>query len=120
VLILSEYVIQLAREIIESKDTVIIDYTDIQSGDKEFLHYKDNFIEIIAGKNTKSLHIEIYNPLTRDSNPITYVDDNGKCYRNHGESIYFVLYAERLLNKEITVTLNYLDKDMEEKINSLF
>jgi len=115
------YEIDLAREIIEKKETTKTKYIDIQSQDTEFLLYKDDYIEIISAINTKSLHVRIYKPLTSGgSNPIIYVDDEGNCYRNHGERGRFIMYAERLLNKEITIGLYEHNISKQENIDKLF
>jgi hypothetical protein len=89
----------LAHEIIEKLATQTTKYIPIVSKGKNFNKYEDNFIEIIAGIDTQAMHIELKDSLTGISNPIIYVDDQGKCYRNHGERIYFIVYAERLLEK---------------------
>lgn len=115
------YEIELAREIITQKETKTTEYIPIISGDNEFLKYKDTYIKVIAGNKTKALLVEIYHPLTTaSSNPIIYVDDEGKCYRNHGERAYFIMYAERLLGKALTIGAIEQNKTKQEEIDALF
>lgn len=93
-----------AKEILELQPTTDTRYIPLRSGGKSFREYKDEYITVIGGVDTQSLYVEIRQPLTEaNSNPIIYVDDKGECYRNHGERIYFIIYAEALLKKaEIT------------------
>lgn len=114
------YEIQLAREILATKFVQYIPYIHIDSEDTRFVRYKDDYIEIIAGEHTKALHIEIYSPLTTaGSNPIIYVNDEGHCYRNHGERGYFIMYAERLLDKEITIGAYERNIEKQKEIDAL-
>ncbi len=116
-----QYVIELAREIIKTKETTKSSYFELQSKDREFIQYMDKYIKIKIAKNTNALHIRIYAPLTSgESNPITYVNDDGNCYRNHGERISFILYAELLLGKERTMYFADWAKDKEQEIEKLF
>jgi len=114
------YEIQLAREILATQKVIYTSYIPIDSDDKRFVQYKDDYIKIIAGERTKALHIEIYSPLTTaGSNPIIYVDDEGHCYRNHGERGYFIMYAERLLAKEITIGSYERNVEKQKEIDAL-
>lgn len=114
------YEIQLAREILATQKVIYTSYIPIDSDDKKFVQYKDDYIKIIAGERTEALYVTIYNPLTSaDSNPIIYVDDEGDCYRNHGERGYFIMYAERLLDKEITIGAYERNIEVQKKIDAL-
>lgn len=111
----------LAKEIIEKLATVKTTYIPLLgSKGKEFVKYEDDYIQIIAGVDTKAMHIEIYKPLTSaSSNPIIYVDDEGNSYRNHGERIYFIVYAEALLGKTEITQLYGHGIERAEKIRAL-
>lgn len=112
------YPIELAREILEKKTVKKTNYIPIQTKDNEIIRYKDDYIEILAGKNTKVLHVTIYKPLApTGSNPIIYVDDEGKCFRQHGETGYFVMYAERMLDRELTIGLNEHNVEKQKRID---
>ena len=111
------YPMELAREILEKKETKDTNYIPLETKDNELVRYKDEYIEIIAGKNTKVMHITIYQPLApTGSNPVIYVDDEGRCFREHGETGFFILYAERLLGKEFSIA----HRKTQEKINGFF
>lgn len=110
----------LAKEILEKLPTEKTSYIPIRSNGKEFVEYKDDYIKVTGGVDTKALHIEIYNPLTSArSNPIIYVDDEGNCYRNHGERIYFIVYAEKLLQKSEFTPLYGSGVERAEMIRAL-
>lgn len=110
----------LAREIIDNLATERTTYIPLRSNGREFLKYEDDYIQIIAGIDTKAMHIEINNPLTgASSNPIIYVDDEGNCYRNHGERIYFIVYAEALLGKTDVARLYGHGVERAEQIRAL-
>lgn len=115
------YAIELAREIINTKEVKTADYFELTSKDNNFIQYTDDYIEIKAAQNTKALHVAIFKPLTSaSSNPIIYVDDEGKCFRNHGERSSFCVYAELLLRKPRTVFFCDWAKEHEQQIVNLF
>jgi hypothetical protein len=108
---------QLARLILEKFPTEKELYYPSISKDNEFIKYEDSQISIVAAVNTKALCITIYPPLTEaQSNPITFIDDEGKCYRNHGERTSFNLYAENLLGLPRKTFFNEWSKEKEERI----
>lgn len=112
--------IRFAREILENLSTKKISNIPIRSNGKEFIEYKDDYIRVVGGVDTQALHVEIYPPLTEArSNPIIYVDDEGKCYRNHGERIHFIVYAEKLLGKIEVTNLYGSGVEKAAKIRSL-
>lgn len=116
---MSKEAIELAKEIIQKKETRKTSYIPIDSEDSEFLKYKDQYVEIIVGVDTKSMHIKLYKPLVSANNPIIFVDDKGKCYRSHGARAYFIMYAERLLGKEITIGKYEHNVSKQEEIDKL-
>jgi hypothetical protein len=112
--------IALAREILNTMPTVKANRIPIRSKSADLIEYRDDYIHVTGSKDTQVLHIEIFPPLTEArSNPIVYVDDNGRCYRNHGERIYFIVYAEKLLGKTDITRLYRYGEEKAEKIRSL-
>lgn len=110
---------ELARQVLEkfSSRTVDTCFYPSTSKDQEFVKYEDDQIGIVAAKNTKAMCITIFPPLTdARSNPITFIDDEGRCYRNHGERSSFNLYVENLLGLQRKTFFNSWAKDREEKI----
>jgi hypothetical protein len=114
------YEVKLARSILQIKKAVPTRHFPSTSRDSEFIQYADDYIEILAAVNTKALRITIYKPLTTgESNPIIMIDDEGTCYRSHGEVSSFKVYAEKLLGLPRRTFFSEWAKDQEKKILEL-
>jgi hypothetical protein len=112
--------LKLAREILATLPVKSASRIPLKSNAKNFTDYRDDYIHITGAMDSQALHVEVFPPLTEArSNPIIFVDDEGKCYRNHGERGYFILYAEKLLGKQDLTQVTGFGEERAKRVQAL-